>query len=288
MRAPILRTVAVAGSFACSALSGQAKTLGFHAICPNALSVRGGKTLARSTILNSAVASEVVAESTGEGENYRVFFKSNGETISPWHDVPLSSNKDTFNFITEIPKYGLAKMECATKEEKNPIKQDEKKGKLRFYHGPIFWNYGFLPQTFEDPDLEHPELKCNGDGDPLDVVEIGSEKLAEGSITEVKPLGTLAMIDDGEVDWKVIAINKADPLAAELQDINDVEEKLPGVVSGIREWFRWYKTPDDKPLNAFGFGEKALNRAETLAVIEETHEQWKELCEKDQAKFWTK
>jgi inorganic pyrophosphatase len=40
------------------------------------------------------------------------------------------------------------------------------------------------------------------------------------------------MIDDGELDWKVIAINKEDPLAAELNDIEDVDKKLPGVVSG--------------------------------------------------------
>ena len=31
-----------------------------------------------------------------------------------------------------------------TKAEGNPIKQDEKKGKARLYHGPIFWNYGCL------------------------------------------------------------------------------------------------------------------------------------------------
>ena len=42
----------------------------------------------------------------------------------------------------------------------------------------------------------------------------------------------LAMIDDGELDWKVIAINAEDPLAAELNDISDVDAKLPGVVSG--------------------------------------------------------
>ena len=41
--------------------------------------------------------------------------------------------------------------------------------------------------------------------------------------------------------------------------------------TGIREWFRWYKTPDDKPLNAFGFDEKALNKKMALEVIEETH-----------------
>lgn len=37
----------------------------------------------------------------------------------------------------------------------------------------------------------------------MDVVEIGSQVLAVGSVTKVKPLGVLAMIDDGELDWKV-------------------------------------------------------------------------------------
>lgn len=59
---------------------------------------------------------------------------------------------------------------------------------------------------------------------------------------------------------QVIAIDVNDPLAKDLNDISDVEEQLPGYVSGIREWFRWYKTPDDKPLNAFGFDEKALDK----------------------------
>ena len=56
--------------------------------------------------------------------------------------------------LTEIPKYSKAKMEVATKEPNNPIAQDIKKGKLRDYHGPIFWNYGCLPQTWEDPNEE--------------------------------------------------------------------------------------------------------------------------------------
>ena len=59
---------------------------------------------------------------------------------------------------------------------------------------------------------------------------------------------------------QVIAIDVDDPLAKDLNDIADVEKLLPGYVSGIREWFRWYKTPDDKPLNGFGFEERALNK----------------------------
>ena len=40
------------------------------------------------------------------------------------------------------------------------------------------------------------------------------------------------MIDDGELDWKMIAINSEDPLFSELNDISDVEKKCPGTVSG--------------------------------------------------------
>jgi inorganic pyrophosphatase len=61
-----------------------------------------------------------------------------------------------------------AKMEVATKEENNPIAQDIKKGVLRDYHGPIFWNYGCLPRTWEDPSVKHTELGCFGDNDPID------------------------------------------------------------------------------------------------------------------------
>lgn len=68
--------------------------------------------------------------------------------------------------------------------------------------------------------------------DPLDVIEISSTSLPLGSITPVKVLGVLAMLDDGELDWKVIAINRNDPLYNELNDISDVENKLPGYVSG--------------------------------------------------------
>ena len=42
-------------------------------------------------------------------------------------------------------------------------------------------------------------------------------------VAQVKPLGVFAMIDDGELDWKIIAINVEDPLADKLNDVEDVE-----------------------------------------------------------------
>jgi inorganic pyrophosphatase len=87
------------------------------------------------------------------------------------------------------------------------------------------------------------------------------------------------------LDWKVLAIAVDDPLAKDYNDIDDVPE---AVQAGIREWFRWYKTPDDKPLNAFGFDEKFLNKAEATKVINETHEAWEKLRSEDMdTKLWT-
>ena len=74
-----------------------------------------------------------------------------------------------------------------------------------------------------------------------------------------------------------------------VNDISDVEKVCPGVVSGIREWFRWYKTPDDKPVNEFGFEEKYLDKAKAVEVIAETHEAWKKLRSgnAEAGKLWT-
>ncbi|KAG0090351.1 Inorganic pyrophosphatase, partial [Podila epicladia] len=84
---------------------------------------------------------------------HRVFIERNGAPVSAFHDIPLYANesKQVFNMIVEIPRWSNAKLEISKDEAFNPIKQDVKKGKLRFvrncfpHHGYI-WNYGALPQ----------------------------------------------------------------------------------------------------------------------------------------------
>lgn len=211
--------------------------------------------------------------------DFRLHFRNSfDKAISPWHDIRLQTAEyGVLNAVIEIPKMTTAKMEVSTKEEHNPIAQDIKKGAVRNYHGPIFWNYGLLPQTWENPNVEDPVTGCRGDNDPLDVVEIGSAVLPMGAVVAVKPLGVLALIDDGELDWKVIAISTADPLADELHDLEHLQAKRPEVISGIREWFRWYKTPDGKPLNSFGYEGQALPRAKANEVISVAFDHWREL-----------
>ena len=60
----------------------------------------------------------------------------------------------------------------------------------------------------------------------------------------VKVLGTLAMIDEGETDWKVLAIDVNDPIADKISDISDVEEHMPGLIKATVHWFRVYKVSD--------------------------------------------
>merc|ERR1719453_1735029 len=273
------------------ALSSEGLNMGMRA--PARMLRRASQVGFRNLRAGSASMS-ITTESKGEfgTTDFEMTFFQDGKVISPWHDVPLSAGDGLYNMLTEIPKMTLKKMEVDTKAENNPVKQDEKKGKARLYHGPIFWNYGCLPQTWENPSIAGGEEVSGaaGDDDPVDVVEIGAASLEMGSFTAVKVLGCLSMIDDGELDWKVIAISAADEHADKINDVDDIEAFYPGTVSGIREWFRWYKTPDDKPVNGFGHGEKALNAKETKEVIEETHGFYKKLIsgETEAGELWLK
>ena len=93
----------------------------------------------------------------------------------------------------------------------------------------------------------------------------------------MKVLGTLLMIDEGECDWKVVVIDALDKWADCLNDINDVEEQLPGLLDAIREWYRTYKIPDGKPPNNFGLDEKFMGRTYAMEVIDECHHAWETL-----------
>lgn len=116
------------------------------------------------------------------------------------------------------------------------------------------------PQTWEDPNVVHPETKAKGDNDPLDVCEIGETVAKPGQVKQVKILGVMALLDEEETDWKVFVIDINDPLAPKLNDIEDVERHLPGLLRATNEWFRIYKIPDGKPENQFAFTGECKNK----------------------------
>lgn len=233
---------------------------------------------------------------------YRIYFKtSEGKYISPFHDIPLTAETQQcsgvpakkikknesevlYNMVVEVPRWSNAKMEIATKEPLNPIKQDVKKGKLRyvaniFPHKGYIWNYGALPQTWEDPTHKDKDTDCCGDNDPIDVCDIGAQVCSPGEVIQVKVLGILAMIDEGETDWKVIAINTADPDAKHINTLDDVRKSRPGHLEATVDWFRKYKLPDGKPENQFGFNGEFQDKDFAAEVIRSTHDHWKALVQ---------
>ncbi|RVE43533.1 hypothetical protein evm_011818 [Chilo suppressalis] len=235
---------------------------------------------------NCAVINMYIAEERGSpyAPDYRVFFKDESGPISPLHDIPLWADRAqrVVNMVVEVPRWSNAKMEISLSEQLNPIRQDVKKGALRFvcnvfpHHGYI-WNYGALPQTWENPQHIDPSTQARGDNDPIDVIEIGERVAGRGDVVPVKILGVLALIDEGETDWKLIAIDTRDSNASRLNDVADVETHFPGLLRATVEWFRLYKVPDGKPINKFAFEGEAKDKEFAYKIVDEVHEFWRGL-----------
>ncbi|KAH8394929.1 hypothetical protein KR222_011258 [Zaprionus bogoriensis] len=239
----------------------------------------------RKRTTDAAMPYQTVEKGAKNSPTYSVYFKNNcGNVISPMHDIPLYANekKTLYNMVVEVPRWTNAKMEISLKTPLNPIKQDIKKGKLRFVancfpHKGYIWNYGALPQTWENPDHIEPSTGCKGDNDPIDVIEIGYRVAKRGDVLQVKILGAIALIDEGETDWKIIAIDARDPLASKVNDIADVDQYFPGLLRATVEWFKIYKIPDGKPENQFAFNGDAKNAEFASTIIAETHKFWNTL-----------
>jgi inorganic pyrophosphatase len=233
--------------------------------------------------------SKLTTETAGEHPSldFRVYYNYDGKRISPWHDIPLKAPARSdepnglYHFVCEIPKGTTAKMEVNKEDKHNPIAQDTKKGKLRYYkYNPevgSLCNYGAIMQTWEDPEIPHPDTQAGGDNDPLDVLQVNARPCKMGELYEVRVLGTLAMVDDGETDWKLIVVDADDAATKSWKDIDDVPKEK---VDELREWFRLYKTAEGKGENKFGLDEKAMPAAYALEVIKETHGYWKDLAAK--------
>ncbi|KAI5150918.1 inorganic pyrophosphatase [Enteropsectra breve] len=206
---------------------------------------------------------------------FKLYLEKDGKIISPFHDIPLYVNdgdRMVVNVVNEIPRFEMGKFEISKEDEKNPIKQDVKKGNLRFskniypFYGYPF-NYGALPQTWEDPNVVDRRTGEKGDNDPIDVVDISQVVKKMGEVYQAEILGVLAMIDEGETDWKII--------------VRDVREKdavfSDKLKEDIRFWFKNYKIPDGKPANSFAFNGEFKDAEFASEIVAEGHTAWKGL-----------
>lgn len=152
--------------------------------------------------------------------------------------------------VIEIPAGTNVKIEYNKTTKKFEV--DQRDGKDRIINFlPYPGNYGFIPSTYSDP-------KKGGDGDGLDVLVI-AQSMPTGTVVEIRPVGVLKLIDDGESDYKIIGI----PVEPELQIVTAttfaaLSEKHPQLLKIIETWFLSY---DIDPAKSEGWGDEAEARA---------------------------
>ncbi|VVU94583.1 Inorganic pyrophosphatase [seawater metagenome] len=224
------------------------------------------------------------------------------QLISPWHDIPLYTNyKDVYNFVVEMPSLTLEKYEIQTKVMLNPIMQDKLNNILRVKprlesHRPFL--YGAFPQTYEDLDWKDKRTGFRGDNDPLDGIILFQNKEYEnieiGSILQVEILGSIPLIDEGEIDWKVIGYPKGDKFYSNnsLNTLLKDTDQLSNLIK-IIDWFLEVKYIEKEIINHLHLnpqfiinnkndirliGEKYFicNKKLTLEIINDTNYHWKQ------------
>ena len=105
----------------------------------------------------------------GKGFDRKIYLlNQKGEKISFWNDVPLrdpTQKPDIFNAVIEIPRYTIAKLELARAEPFHPLMHDRRQNlfnpkitELRSYAQYGFFNYGFIPQTWENMLIPNKEV----------------------------------------------------------------------------------------------------------------------------------
>ena len=143
------------------------------------------------------------------------------------HDInPKRISKDKFIAVIEIGK-----------GSKNKYELDKETGLLILdrvlftsTHYPA--NYGFVPRTLSE------------DGDPLDVFVYCTQEIQPMSLVECRPIGAIDMIDNHQIDTKIIAVPVGDPTYSDFREISDLP---PHLIDELIHFLRVYKELEEKP-----------------------------------------
>jgi inorganic pyrophosphatase len=160
-----------------------------------------------------------------------------------YYTLPTFSSNNTLNSVIEIPAGTNKKYEY--NKTTNRFEIDQKNGKDRVVDFlPYIGNYGYIPSTYSDP-------KKGGDGDALDVLVL-SESMPTGSISEILPIAMLKLIDDGELDYKIIAIpfNESDQII-KATTYKELDESYPQIKQIIELWFLNYNKDDEARIDGW-------------------------------------
>src|SRR5436189_1942517 len=158
--------------------------------------------------------------------------------LHPWHGAFYGTNAPlAVNAIIEIPQGSRAKYEVD--KETGLLKLD--RVIFSSCHYPI--NYGFIPQT-----LGH-------DGDPLDILVLCSQSIQSLCLVEANVIGNMQMIDNGEIDDKIIAVAAKDP---SVNHITRMEELPQHFLLELKNFFEQYKVLENKKVAIDNFQDQII------------------------------
>jgi inorganic pyrophosphatase len=151
----------------------------------------------------------------------------------PYRNVPIGANApEEVNTVIEIPRGSSNKYEFD--QEMGVFKLD------RSLYSPLFYpfDYGWIAGTL------------GADGDPLDVLVIGSHPTFTGCVVAARPLGVLRMRDEKGDDEKVLARVVHDPRYHGVRRLAHVAEHT---LKEIEHFFDVYKTLEQKEVTVAGW-----------------------------------
>ena len=100
----------------------------------------------------------------------------------------------------------------------------------RFLHTAMYYpgNYGFIPHTLSE------------DGDPCDVLVVGSVPVVPGAVIRCRPVGALLMQDEAGRDEKLLAVpvDELQPFYSNIRNYSDLPTVL---LEQIAHFFQHYK-----------------------------------------------
>ncbi len=162
--------------------------------------------------------------------------------------------KNVIKMIVEIPKGSSNKYEYDINT--NEISLDRVLYGANFYPG----EYGFVPETLD------------WDGDPLDVISLVTYPTLPGVGVNVRILGSIKMIDAGEIDTKLFGVFADDRRFDSYKKIEDVPQHLK---DEIENFFLQYKALQKKEvkINGWGSANEAMNE---LKECKERYIQYKD------------
>lgn len=167
-----------------------------------------------------------------------------------FYSIPAEVSERTFNAVIEIPAGSNAKYEYHPTQKKFVIDQENGKDRIIDFL-PYPANYGFIPSTLS-------KSETGGDGDALDVLVLSASETT-GTIVEIIPIALLRLMDDGEKDYKIIAVpqdqNHRIITATTYAGLRTNYSKLLDI---IELWFLNYNPKDTSSVEDWGDEQEAI------------------------------